>query len=185
MTRMTPSTSLLLVGAAAATSAALASDIRLGEHPTHTIVLVQVAVVMVWLTHRLRHGLSSAVAIVASALTAQPLLHMSASAGPPSAVAHNPDDALHVLISELPSATLQIVAPALVLVALTAAAHLVGLLVTAVRPPAPCPRRALATRARLPVMIRSLRRGARLQWCGWAILAARRGPPVGPTHAAL
>jgi hypothetical protein len=71
----------------------------------------------------------------------------------------------------------QVVAPALILVAIAGGAHLLYLLITAVRvPTAWTPPRLAAGRGVL-ITIRAVRSGSILRWCGWVVGAARRGPP--------
>jgi hypothetical protein len=170
--------SVLLIGAAAAVSiSAVAMDVLSGEHPTHTVVLGLVVAVAALLRQRLGGDGASALSAVSSAVAAQPVLHLSAAASQPDAHTHGHHDLLHILASDVPAALVQVVAPALILVAVAGGAHLLYLLITAVRvPTAWTPPRFPAVRGVL-ITIRAVRSGSILRWCGWLVCAARRGPP--------
>jgi hypothetical protein len=113
---------------------------------------------------------------VSIAVAAQPGLHLISKIGQPIPVTHDHGGLLHIVASEAPTASMQIVVPVLVLVAATIGVQLLYLLINALRRPA------VATPA--PVTIgppaaspTPSRLGSMLRWCGWAIRAARRGPP--------
>lgn len=179
------SSPLLLSGAATvAVGGALAADVALAEHPTHSVVLGAVVVVVVAL-RRLGRIAVSAFPLVFAALAAQPVLHLTSELARPKTVApvgHDHWDLQHLVVSEVPIAGVQIAVPALAVVAVAIAAHLLYLLIDVVRrplgvPPAPCAPHHLL----IPVQPRRL--GSMLRWCGWVLQAARRGPPAAAGHA--
>ena len=168
---------LLLGGmAAAAAMIAVAADTLAGEHPTHSLVLILVVAVVTAVQRHLAPRSALAVPAVCIAVAAQPGLHLISKIGQPLPLAHDHGGLLHIVASEAPTASMQVVVPVLVLVAATIGVQLLYLLSVAVcrpvvatpgpvkiRPPAASP-----TPSRL---------GSMLRWCGWAIRAARRGPP--------
>lgn len=78
---------------------------------------------------------------------------------------------------------MQIVVPVLVLVAATIGLQLLYLLINTVRRPiVRTPNTPLAVRRPASSPTRPSRLGSMLRWCGWAIRAARRGPPDRPGH---
>jgi hypothetical protein len=82
-----------------------------------------------------------------------------------------------LLVSEMPTAGVQIAVPALAVTAMVVVAHLLHLLLDAVRRPLA----ALAaphTPSLMFVPVRARRLGSMLRWCGWVLQAARRGPPA-------
>jgi hypothetical protein len=119
----------------------------------------------------------AALPAVSAALAAQPVLHLASEMVRPESVAHEHRELMeHLLVTELSTAGVQITVPALAVVAVTIGAHLLSLSIDAVRrpvaaPPPPC----AAPHVLIPVRARRL--GSMLHWCGWAIRAARRGPP--------
>jgi hypothetical protein len=170
----------LLLGSAAtvAVGGALVADAALGEHPTHSVVL-GVVVVVVAALRWLGCVAVTAFPAVFTALAAQPVLHLTSELARPQTVAevaHDHWDLQHLVVSEVPTAGVQIAIPALALVAITIAAHLLYLLIDAVRPP---PATLSAPRAphRVFLPIHPRRLGSMLRWCGWVLQAARRGPP--------
>jgi hypothetical protein len=177
---------LLLRGAAImATGIALATDIGLEEHPTHFVVLAFVAVV-VWALHRrfTRNALAlTTLPAVSAALAAQPVLHFASEVGHPPAGTHDDGSVLHIVTSAAPAAGMQILVPVVALFAVTVAAHLLHLLLDAVRSPQITVSAPFEPPARVLRPIRVERLGSMLHWCGWVIRAARRGPPVALGHA--
>jgi len=180
------SSRLLLRGAAlTAAAAALMMDVGLDEHPTHFVVPGFVAVV-VWALHRrfMRNALALAtLPAVSAALAAQPVLHLASKVGHPPTGTHDDGSLLHIVTSDAPAAGMQVVVPVVALLAVTVAAHLLHLLLDAVRSPqitASAPVGAPA-RVRRPIRVRRL--GSMLHWCGWVIRAARRGPPAALGHS--
>ena len=174
---------LLLRGvAAAAAMIAVAADTLAGEHPTHLLVLVLVGAVIAGLQRKLAPRCLPAVPAVFIAVAAQPGLHLISKAGQTSdSPAHDHSGLLHIVASEAPTVSMQIVVPVLVLVAATVGVQLLYLLIHALRHPV------VVTPA--PVVMRrsasspiAFRLGSMLRWCGWAIRAARRGPPDMPGH---
>lgn len=180
------SVSPLLWGSAAVSVAgAVTADVALGEHPTHSVVLGAVAVVVAFLSRRLLPGLVTALPAVAGALSVQPVLHLGAKAVRPESVPHgHANHLLHLLVDDGATAGVQIAVPALVLIAIAIGAHLAWLAVHAVRrrPPTAPPRPWVPAR---PVLVRvqSTPLGPVLRWCGWITASARRGPPAA-THTA-
>jgi hypothetical protein len=176
--------SVLLRGAAAVVSStAVAMDVLSGEHPSHAVVLGLAAAVAVLLLRRLREDGVSALPAACGAVAAQPVLHLSAAVGRPAIRAHDHQDLLHILVSDAPGAFMQVVAPALMLIAVAVGARLLCLLINAVCAPLVGAPRPLAAARRVPVTIRALRPGSILRWCGWVVFAARRGPPRASGHA--
>ncbi|MFC5993285.1 hypothetical protein ACFQE5_03550 [Pseudonocardia hispaniensis] len=185
--RMAHPPGLLSLAAVATVLAAVAMDVFAGEHPSHTVALGTVAVVVAVLRVGLAARGAGRLPAVSGALAAQPALHAtSALAGP--AVPAGPHDhgaLLHVITSDGPVTAMQVLAPALIVLAVALGARVGATALGALRrplrllagppPEAPC---------RLLAAVGSLDRGAMLRRCGWAIRAARRGPPLGPAPAA-
>ena len=169
----------LTVGAGIAVAAAVAFDVLAEEHPTHTLGLGIVAAVVAGLRLHLAGRHENVLAAVSGALVAQPALHAITKLGGGHHGSPGGDGLLHVVTADGPATTMQILASALVVVAVAASARVTELLV-----------RALARPVRLltvgppvapsigAVAVRSDRRGSMLRWCGWTLRAARRGPPV-------
>lgn len=176
---------LLLGGAAVAVVGSVVADVALGEHPTHSVVLGVVALVVAVLSRRLASGAVSVVPAVAGALAAQPVLHLTSKAVGPAALPHSHENLLvHLLVDAAASAGVQVAVPALVLVLVALVAHLACVLVAAVRRPLAALR--VPTPATPPVLVcvRTEAEGSLLRWCGWVLLAARRGPPTSAAPAA-
>ncbi len=175
--RASVSSPALVVGAVAAVASAVAVDVRSGEHPIHTALLVLTATVVLALCWWRRTRAVPALSAACAAVMTGPLLHLVTPTPPSVSLPHDHTDPLHILSSEFPSAVLQIAIPAVVLLAVTTVAHLLRLLVGRVcRPLMSRPAPTTAPRpAGTPVRPRRL--GSMLRWCGWAIRAARRGPP--------
>jgi hypothetical protein len=175
----TGSSPLLLGGAASmAVAGALTADVAFGEHPTHSVVLGAV-VVLVATLKRLGGRAIAAFPAVSAALATQPMLHLVSQMARPQTVehvTHNHWDLRHLVVSEVPTAGVQIAVPALAVVAMMLGAHLLHLLIDGVRRPlAPFSTPSAPPHVLNPVRARRL--GSMLRWCGWAIRAARRGPP--------
>jgi hypothetical protein len=174
-----------LGSAVAAVVGAVIADVWFGEHPTHSAVLGAVAVVVAMLSRQLTTGVLAALPAVAGAGAVQPVLHLGSKTVRPDVVLHGHSNHLgHVLVDEAVTAFVQIAVPVLVIFAVAIGARLVRLVVDTVRRPlAPVP--APSSLAILPVLlrVRPVLLGSMLRWCGWAILAARRGPPPAPAHA--
>jgi len=69
-------------------------------------------------------------------------------------------------------------------VAVAVCARLVWLVVDTVRHPlAPLPASVPVAVRNVLLRVRAVPPGSMLRWCGWAIVAARRGPPLVPAHA--
>lgn len=167
----------LSVGAGATVTAAVAFDLLAGEHPTHTLGLVLVALAVAGMSRRLtgRHeGLLSA---VSAAVVAQPALHAASKLLPPSPFVAE-DGVLHVLTADGPTTIVQLAVSVAVVFAVAVGGQLARLLLSALhRPvqllmagPQPPPLRA-------SLCVSTKRHGSMLRWCGWSIRAARRGPP--------
>jgi hypothetical protein len=169
---------LLLGGAAtAAAGGGLAADVVFDDHPIHSVVLGAVVVVAA-LLRRCAARAGVVVPAVSAALAVQPVLHVTSGLGRPHDAESDPSGlVLHLLVNELPTAGVQIAVPALAMVAVTICAHLLHLAIDAVRTPS-----ALACAPWAPthvlVSVRVERLGSMLRWCGWALQAALRGPPV-------
>ena len=174
---------LLLRGVAAvAATIAVATDTIASEHPTHLLVLILVATVITALQRRLAPRSAIALPAVSIALAAQPALHLLSKIGQPIPVAHDHGGLLHIVASEAPTASMQIVVPVLVLVAATIGRQLLYLLINALRRPLVSTPAPLAVRRPASSPTRPSRLGSMLRWCGWAIRAARRGPPDRSGH---
>ncbi len=178
MRRMGAPPLLLWTAAALAAGGALHADATHGgAHPTHSIVLGLVALVVASL-RRLGRRAMATVPAISAALAVQPVLHlMSEAAGPDAAATDHQDLVHHLLVSEMPTAGVQIAVPALAVTAMVVVAHLLHLLLDAVRRPLA----ALAAPHTPPLMfvpVRARRLGSMLRWCGWVLQAARRGPPA-------
>jgi hypothetical protein len=168
----------LSVGAGSAVAAAVGLDVLADEHPTHTVSLGIVAAVVAALRLHLAGRHENVLAPVAAALVAQPALHATTKLGDgPDGVGG--DGLLHVVTADGPGTSMQVAVSALIVIAVAVSARFTELLARVlsrpvrlllVGPPvAPSPRAAA---------VRSRRRGTMLRWCGWALRAARRGPPA-------
>lgn len=179
----TPSTSscLYVRGAAvAAAGVALTTDVGLDERPTHSVVLGLVAVV-VWAIHRRlsRHALAlTTLPAVSAALAIQPVLHLVSKVDHPAAGVHGQGPGvLSDFANDAPVAGMQLVVPIAALIASAVVAHLLYLLLEAVRPPLGAIRAVPEALDCLRGLAMARRLGSMLHWCGWVIRAARRGPP--------
>jgi hypothetical protein len=181
MATASTSSRLYVRGAAvAAAGVAFTTDVGLDERPTHSVVLGLVAVV-VWAIHRRlsRHALAlTTLPAVSAALATQPVLHLASKVDHPPTGAHGQvSGALSDLAIDAPVAGMQVVVPVVALIASALVAHLLYLLLEAVR----CPLGEMRAVSEAPDRVRGLatarRLGSMLHWCGWVIRAARRGPP--------
>jgi hypothetical protein len=176
---------LLAVAATATVVAAVAMDVLADEHPSHAaaVGLVAVVVAVLRLTLADRHdGVFSA---VSGALVAQPALHATSKIGSGGGGGHHPAGLLHVIVSDGPTTAMQVIVPALIVIAVTFSAQFLRLLVGALRRPLRLvPTFPPADRASVRITVRTRPRGVALRSCGWALLAARRGPPTltAPAH---
>lgn len=175
----------LLGAATAAVLGAVAADVGPGEHPTHSAVLGAVALAVAVLCRRLGSGVVGALPAVAAALAVQPVLHYGSKVVRPAVRNEHENLLLHLLVDEGATAGVQIALPVLVLAAVAMSTRLVWLVVDAVRRPLEL-LSAPPTWPR-PVLLsaRPVAPGPMLCGCGWALLAARRGPPATPAHAAI
>jgi hypothetical protein len=173
----------LAVAATATVIAAVAMDVLADEHPSHTAALGLVAVVVAALRLKLAGRYEGVFSAVGGALVAQPALHtMSKIGGPVGPGDHS--GLLHVVTSEGPVTAMQVIVPALIVIAGASCVRFVGLLLgTLCRPLLLLTSSSLEPPSRVLIMICTVRRGSMLHWCGWAIRAARRGPPAVPSPA--
>ncbi|GEL17327.1 hypothetical protein [Pseudonocardia asaccharolytica] len=181
--RLARPTGLLSLAAVATVLGAVTMDVLGREHPSHTAALGLVAAVVAALRVGLAGRGEGLVSAVSGALVAQPALHATSAFAGPAAPAgpHDHGDLLHVLASDGPVTAMQVLAPALLVLAVVFGARLGELVLGALRrplrrltsPPPEVPRRIVAALGPVP-------RGSLLPWCGWAIRAARRGPPRAP-----
>ena len=176
----------LTLAATATVVAAVAMDVLADEHPSHTAALGLVAVVVAALRVRLAGRYEGVFSAVSGALVAQPALHATSKIGGTVSLAdHHHGGLLHVVMSDGPAITMQVIVPALVVAAVVLAAQFLELLLGALRRPfrliSRPPGRGCG-RILIPVCTRP--RGSMLRWCGWVIRSARRGPPAVPAPAA-
>lgn len=174
----------LVVGALVTLVAAVAFDVLAGEHPTHTLGLALVAVVVAVVRLRLGRRREGVLSVVSGAVVAQPALHAIAKIDiakiDASAAVTAPEGPLHVIFADGPAAAMQIVVSVAVVIAVATSGRFAQLLLTALNkpvqllvsgpPPAPPMSTSIRPRAR--------RTGSRQLWWGWSSQAARRGPPV-------
>jgi hypothetical protein len=169
------SSSLLRGGAAVAAGDALAADAAFGDHPVHTLVLAAVVAVVAAL-RRLGCRTMTVLTAASAALAAQPALHLLSEAARSHSPGHAGPPLHHLLVSEVPTAGVQVVVPAIAIVAGTVCAHLIRLLVAVVRRPQAMSGAPFAP-VHLLISVRAERLGSMRRWCGWVLQAARRGPP--------
>jgi hypothetical protein len=168
----------LVVGAMVTFVAAVAFDVLAGEHPTHTLGLAMVALIVAALRLRLGGRRDGLLSVVSGAVVAQPALHASAKLDGHVGVSA-PDGLLHVVAADGPGTAMQVLVSAAVVVAVATSGRLAQLLLTALR----CPVQLLvsglspAAPVRATIRPRARRQGSMRRWCGWSIEAARRGPP--------
>lgn len=168
----------LVVGAMVTFVAAVAFDVLAGEHPTHTLGLAIVALIVAALRLRLGGRRDGLLSVVSGAVVAQPALHATAKLNGHVAVSA-PDGLLHVVAADGPGTAMQILVSAAAVVAVATSGRLTQLLLTALRRPVqllvsgPEP----ASPVRTSIRLHARRQGSMLRWCGWSIEAARRGPP--------
>lgn len=174
---------VLIGGALTAATTAVMVDIALGERPTHLVVLVLVACVVAASSRRLARGVIPAARTVAAVVAAQPVLHLGVKVLHED-VGPRPDvhRMLNPLVHEAATATLQTVVPVFVIVAVVLVVRLAWLMANAVTRPVavsalPGPAGPVSLRLGLVAL------GSMVHWCGWAIVAGRRGPPPTIAHA--
>lgn len=177
---------LPLTSAAVATViAAVAIDVGTGEHPSHTAGLALVAVVVATLWVKLAGRRDGVFSAVSAALVAQPALHTLSKLADPVEL-HERGDVVHMLAEDGPRTLMQVLAPALIVIAVALSDRVLELFIGSLRaplrlltsPPPDAPRRIVAP-------VGSISRAWLLRGCGWVIRAARRGPPRVPVPAAL
>ncbi|MGH3585149.1 MAG: hypothetical protein ACRDQ0_02405 [Pseudonocardia sp.] len=186
MSERTPRTvglPLLATAASATVIAAVSMDVLADEHPSHTAALGLVAVVVAALRLRLGGRHEGVFSAVSGALVAQPALHATSKIGGTAGRGDHHEGLLHVIVTDAPTALVQVVVPAIIVVTVAFSAQLLRLLGGALRPLALVLSSPSAPR-RVRIDVRTRPRGSMLRWCGWAIRAARRGPPrvVVPAH---
>lgn len=167
----------LVVGSLGTAAAALAVDVLSGEHPTHTLALVAVVAGIAGLGRLLAAPYRGVLTVLNGAVVAQPALHLASKWVP--SVGHHPTD--HALPHLVPDGvTLGQIAITLLIVAVVLSCGALGdLYVGVVHAGVRWLTRGVEPTAEVsmrPVYAR--RRGSMLRWCGWALRAARRGPPV-------
>jgi len=126
---------LLAVAATVTVIAAVAMDVLADEHPSHTAALGLVAVVVAALRLRLAGRYGRVFSAVSGALVAQPALHATSKIGGTASQGDHRSDLLHVVASDAPVTAMQVVAPALIVIAVGFSAQFLGLLVGALRRP--------------------------------------------------
>jgi hypothetical protein len=169
----------LAVAATATVIAAVAMDVLADEHPSHTAALGLVAAVVAALRLRLVGRYEGVFSAVSGALVAQPALHWTSKIGGTVSPGDHRGGLLHVVASDGPATAMQVVVPALIVIAVASSAQFLELLLGVLRRPFRLfTVSSLDARSRVLVTVRTVRRGSMLRWCGWAIRAARRGPPT-------
>ncbi|TQM09821.1 hypothetical protein [Pseudonocardia kunmingensis] len=176
---------LLAVAAAGTVVAAVAMDLLADEHPSHTAAVGLVAVVVAVLRLTLADRYEGVFSAVSGALVAQPALHATSKIGSGGGD-HHPAGLLHVIASDGPATAMQVLVPALIVIAVTFSTQFLKLIGGALRRPLRLlPTSPPADQRAVRISVRSQPRGVALRSCGWAIRAARRGPPplTAPAHA--
>ncbi|OZM80187.1 hypothetical protein [Pseudonocardia sp. MH-G8] len=167
------------VAATATVVAAVAMDVLADEHPSHTAAVGLVAVVVAVLRLALADRYEGVFSAVSGAMVAQPALHATSKIGGVDGGGHHPAGLLHVIASDGPTTAMQVIVPSLVVIAVTFSAQFLRLLIGALRRPLRlAPASPPADRASVRIAVRTRPRGVALRSCGWAIRAARRGPPM-------
>jgi hypothetical protein len=171
----------LAVGAMVTVVAAVAFDVLAGEHPTHTLGLGLVALVVAAVRVRLAGRREGVLSVISGAVVAQPALHATAKLDG-HAVVSAPDGLLQVVAADGPGTAMQILVSAAVVIAVATSGRVAQLIFSALHRPVqllvsgPEP----AVQPCESVRLCTQRCGSMLRWCGWSIQAARRGPP-GPS----
>lgn len=171
----------LIVGSAATFVAAVSLDLIAAEHPTHTVSLALVTLVVAALRLRLAGRHDDVFSVVAGAVVAQPALHATSKLG-----GHGPasgaDGLMHVAAADGPITLMHIVVSAVIVIAVATCTRFTQLLITVLRRPVKLLTAEPPTEPKnATVGAHPLRLGSMLRWCGWIIRAARRGPPAGST----
>jgi hypothetical protein len=170
---------LLAVAATATVVGAVAMDVLANEHPSHTAALGLVAVVVAALRLRLAGRYEGLFSAVSGALVAQPALHSTSKIGGTVGWGDHPGGLLHVVASDAPATAMQVIVPALIVIAVAFFAQFLRLLIGALRRPLRLVCSSPLTEpSAVLITVRTRPRGSMLRWCGWAIRAARRGPPT-------
>lgn len=176
---------LLTIGASASVAAAVTLDVLTDEHPTHTLSLGLMTVVVAGVGLRARGRRGGILQIVAGALVAQPALHLASKLGGGHRF-HVENEYMHPVVEDGPATAMQVVVTAAIVIAVALAARAVDVLVGVVCRPAPllvpAPPSCVRT---VRGAVDSFREGSMLRWCGWTIRAARRGPPPAPNVSFL
>jgi hypothetical protein len=170
----------LAVAALVTVAAAVSMDVIADEHPTHTLTLGLIAVVVAALRIKLDGRYQGLFSTVSGALALQPALHATSELGSrPLADWDNESGPLHVVLADGPTTAVQIIVTALVVVAVASCARIVEFLFGTVYLPLQLLLVGTPEVVDAPVEsgIRSQHFASILQSCGWAILASRRGPP--------
>jgi hypothetical protein len=176
--RMNRPRSPLLVGAFTSVGAAVALDLLADEHPTHTIGLGLVALVVAVLRLLLVGRLAGLLSVLAAVLVAQPALHVTSKLGRHGGEHPGGDGLMHVIAADGPVTATQIIVSAIIVVAVAASARFTRLLIALLDRPA----RLLTSHSPgalelATIEVHTSRLGSMLRWCGWILRAARRGPP--------
>ena len=174
---------VLVLGAMTALAATAAADLASGEHPTHSFLLVLTTLVVLCLCRSGSWRALPTLRAACAAVIAQPVLHSTSISQETIPSGQDGSDLLHLVTNTVLTAVVQVGVPAIAMLAVAALVQLVGLLVGRVRclamhriPPLPLPIGPCASSRARP-------HGSLLRSCGWAIRAARRGPPGRPSHA--
>lgn len=166
----------LLIAAGCSVVAAVAMDVLAQEHPSHTLGLGTVAVVVATLRIKLAGRYEGVLSAVSGALVAQPALHAT-SRMEHATVTTSLDGPLHVAVSDGPVTVAQVVVPSVAVTAVALCSRLLAMLLGELVPTTR-PREAAVAATNDVRSVRTPRLGSMLHWCGWTIRTARRGPPV-------
>lgn len=183
--RHSGSATALRIGAAATGAAAVAVDVLANEQPSHTIALAVLVSAIVRVSRRIAPRFRGLLQLLNATVILQPALHLAGKMiwdGPGLGPRAAQPELLHSLMPDGLTGG-QLVLSLLVVFAVLTVGRMAELVVGAVR------RRvrsllqchAVSSPRERGGLVRVERRGSSLCSCGWALLAALRGPP----HAAL
>jgi hypothetical protein len=153
---------------------AVFTDAVTTEHPSHIAVLGLVAIVIGALRVKLVGGFDGVFPAVTGALVMQPALHAVSKA---ASFGGGSEHGTVPLAAYGAAPAMQVAVPLLIVIAVASSIRFFELLLSALRRPMRLLITALDAPRIIPPHARTGRCGSMLRWCGWIILAARRGPP--------